>query len=316
MFCSFFKKFLDQEILELVDRVASHKFKLDNELCGKEIDCSSPSLPIAQSNSNLESLDLASPFSNLTDHKSIEEARMGRYMYFKTHLNRTVSSLSLGDASIKTEDLVPELRASVRNNQKKDGTAAEKLVHEYLNADSVILRHVNDMKKDMLHDGKEHYNEDVEHSKRKGGKQKKDIPLYMNQYDADHPYRVCQPDQLVIMRNMLSRHSRQRIHKNTMQPLNIYHIPDKAELFTSKLPKDPKPMSEIEKEKFKKQRRIERFMYDHKPSSAFESLLQEVLRSEKKKAIKNTHAKLKEREVQAKFRKRMSMLNAFPKCTT
>lgn len=108
---------LDAEIFELVDRAASTNFCRDVDLVGRTV----PSYcgkELPQSKSNLDSLDLAlaqPTFSQLSDHVSTTDKRFGRYIYYLTHINRTISSLSLGQRSLDTTIAENEMQWRLRN---------------------------------------------------------------------------------------------------------------------------------------------------------------------------------------------------------
>jgi len=108
---------LDAEIFELVDRVASTAFHRDIDLVGRMV----PSYcgnELTQSKSNLDSLDLAlaqPTFSQLSDHVSTTDKRFGRYIHYLTHINHTISSLSLGQRSLDTTIAENEMQWQLRN---------------------------------------------------------------------------------------------------------------------------------------------------------------------------------------------------------
>ena len=307
---------LDPEILELVDRVGSRLFKLDRDLCGMEINPSagfyhcydtSISSRIPQSKSNLESMDLASPFSDLSDHKSIVDARLGRYMYYHTNINRTVSSLSLGHASIATEDIVPEMRASVRASSRIRSLRAKNM-NCFLNEESIVLRHVDSLCDSVLPPIKDE-EDDIRRISMSRSAARRSVPLFMDQYEQEEKRRACHPDQAKAMQHLLSQSALTKQNRRSKSLKYQESRPDRYERAQNRSGKDSRARhlaNQVSVENIKKQQRIKKFIYDHKPSSAFESLLQEVARSQVKHEHKRSRQKIKELKLRAKVERRLS----------
>ena len=258
--------------LEAIDRHRSRLYQKDMDLCFLEIETTNETdagLTSSRSKDVMETLDLATSASTLSDHVTVKDARLGRYLEFK----RTVSSLSLGELSVCTNDIALDVHASLQRG-KRLGLSHVNNLSNYLNLESTMTL-VRSL------DGKS-----FDECSRSYKEKKATLPLYLHKYENEEGVKdglpICDAGQLYKINKMLntnsascnfshrsrghgasSRSRRRKAKKDNTLSQNIHNL-DK--LYQAK----------------QKQKRIKQFIHSYRPSSAFESLLQEVVKREKK----------------------------------